>query len=785
MGGAHTSLSPPDNFYLRNLPAQPALLPTGHGFPGIARAAPGPPASSCSREREAGPLPKTPKDYDRFLAGKEKVGKGDPKERPPEEDPKERHKAVLPVPPEGHCKEGLPPRGSGDGRPKHLASCLLGAKGLEGDGGRAVLPSCAGSALPRAGRCSAKEPCRGEREPVAPEVPQPYGECVERRQMLHHAVSYAVPAAPAPLGPAAGSFPCLQLHAGPEVLCPLPEPAGRELKLSGATLVPSVGHLTDKSRSFQVTAEAGGLERADGKERHAEAGAEPPAAYGGPFHHPLKAEGPAERRLEWGGPGARLKGLEYLGGGAAEGPPFAGRGPAPKGALEKGYFEVPPAPDCSRAARPDPLGVRVGPSCCTLEKGPPKEPPPGPAPQKVARIRHQQHPETEAAGAEGKRKPLELSALGYGGPPLPPWGVQGQGPPLAVAEERKGPYLDPFGTSLQQAALMTQGSVLGQEVPSAPDEVSAMKNLLKYSNQALLGGQKGPPFVGLGGVKGSCAHQDAKFPPAKGQPELERPDCARGREHDGLASGEGEVRQPPVGIAVAVARQKDTLGRPEPSYGGGGSGRQGRAAAGIKGKAWGRGPRGVAGGSGGATLMPPSCPRHSGHRTAHAPHRPGGRGGAGPALRGASGAAGARAAPPVSAGWGTAGTKGSPWCHAAAPHPMSPLFPQGQQGPGGVRPDAPVGGVSRGADPPPDDRRGLLAAGGAARGGPRRPCPPSAHALAAPHPQPLHLDGGTFLRSVPPANGVRGGLWQWGHTGVSHPPTPLGSGVLCPPQPQR
>ncbi|KAM6297555.1 LOW QUALITY PROTEIN: BAH and coiled-coil domain-containing protein 1 [Aegotheles albertisi] len=568
-----------DNFYLRNLPAQPALLPAGHGFPGIARAAPGPPAGSCSREqRDSGALPKPPKDYDRFLAGKEKVGKGggDPKERLPEEDPKERHKAVLPVPPDGHCKEGLPTRGGADGRPKHLTSCLLGAKGLDGDAGRAVLPSCAGSALPRAARCHAKEPCRAEREPAAPpEVPQPYGECLERRQMLHHAVSYAVPGAPAPLGPAAGSFPCLQLHAGAEVLCPLPEPPGRELKLSGATLVPSVGHLTDKSRSFQVPAEA-----AEGKERHGEGGAEPPAAYPGPFHHALKAEGPAERRLDWGAPGTRLKGLEYLGGGSAEGPPpFAGRAPAPKGALDKGYFEVPPAPDCSRAPRPDPLGVRVGPSCCTLEKGPPKDTPPGPAPQKVARIRHQQHPEAEAAGAEAKRKSLELSALGYGGPPLPPWGVQGQGPPLSMAEERKGPYLDPFGTALQPAALMPQGPVLGQEVPTAADEVSAMKNLLKYSNQALLGGQKGPPFVGLSSVKGSCAHQDAKFPPGKGQAELERPDCAQGREHEGLAAGEGEVRQPPVGIAVAVARQKDTLGRPE-HYGG--AGRQGRAAAGIK-----------------------------------------------------------------------------------------------------------------------------------------------------------------------------------------------------------
>ncbi|XP_066836109.1 BAH and coiled-coil domain-containing protein 1 isoform X2 [Anser cygnoides] len=572
-----------DNFYLRNLPAQPALLSAGHGFPGIARAAPGPPAGSCSRERDAGPLPKTPKDYDRFLAAKEKASKADGKERPPEDDAKERHRAVLPVPPEGHCKEGLPPRAAGDGRPKHLASCLLGAKGLEGEGGRAALPSCAGSALPRAGRC-AKEPCRGEREPGAPEAPPPYGECLERRQMLHHAVSYAVPTGPAPLGAAAaaGSFPCLQLHAGPDVLCPLPDKAGRELKLSGATFVPSVGHLADKSRSFQVAAESCGLERAEGKERHGEVGAEPPAAYGTSFHHHAKAEGKAERRLEWGGPGARLKGLEYLGGGgAAEGPPFAGLGPPPKGGLEKGYFEVPPAPDCSRAPHADPLGAKVGPSCCTLEKGP-KEPP-GQTPQKVARIRHQQHggPEAEPAGGgpEGKRKALELNSLGYNGPPLPPWGVQGQAPPMAMAEERKGSYLDPFSTSLQQAALMTQGSVLSQDMPTPPDEVSAMKNLLKYSNQALIVGQKAP-FVGLGGIKGSCAHQDAKFPPGKGQPELERPDCARSREHE-LGHGEGEVRQPPVGIAVAVARQKDTLSRPEPSYGSG-SGRQGRAAAGIK-----------------------------------------------------------------------------------------------------------------------------------------------------------------------------------------------------------
>lgn len=119
--GLTRSPLPTDNFYLRNLPAQPALLPAGHGFPGIARAAPGPPAGSCSRERDAGPLPKTPKDYDRFLAAKEKASKADGKERVPEDDGKERHRTVLPVPPEGHCKEGLPPRAGA----KHLLPSLV------------------------------------------------------------------------------------------------------------------------------------------------------------------------------------------------------------------------------------------------------------------------------------------------------------------------------------------------------------------------------------------------------------------------------------------------------------------------------------------------------------------------------------------------------------------------------------------------------------------------------------------------------------------------------------
>ncbi|XP_065419826.1 LOW QUALITY PROTEIN: BAH and coiled-coil domain-containing protein 1 [Chrysemys picta bellii] len=572
-----------DNFYLRNLPAQPTLLSANHNFPTIARAAPGHPIGSCSRDREASHGQKSHKEYDRYLLAKEKAGKGEAKERLGEEDVKERHKLALPMTPEGHCKEGVHQRSSCENRAKHLNSCLLNSKMLNGDAHKAVLPSCTGGALPRhAGmaqsRCP-KDMLRSERELAPHESPQPYSECLERRQMLHHSVSYTVPsslpAIPPPLSTSAATFPCLQLHSSPDGLCPLQDKAGRELKLSGATFVPSVGHLTDKSRSFQVAAEACSLERAEAKERH-EMSSEHTGAYGNSFHH-LKAEGKADRRLEWAqSSNVRLKGLEYLNSAGSE-TPFPSLPQAPKGGLEKGsYFEMAPSQDCSRASHQDALCVKLSQSCCTLDKS--SKECQGQSVQKVARIRHQQHvpPELELAGSgsEARRK-----AMGYNGAPLPPWGVQGQGAPMSMGEERKSSYLDPFSTSLQQAALMTQGSVLSQDTQSPPDEVSAMKNLLKYSNQALTVGQKAP-FVGLGTIKGSCAQQDGKFQAGKGQQELERPDCARSRDHE-LAHGEGEVRQPPVGIAVAVARQKDTLSRPEPSYGTNSS-RQNRVTMGLK-----------------------------------------------------------------------------------------------------------------------------------------------------------------------------------------------------------
>ncbi|XP_073092193.1 BAH and coiled-coil domain-containing protein 1 isoform X3 [Manis javanica] len=581
-----------DNFYLRNLPPQPTLLPTNHSFPSVARAAPSHPIGSCSRDRgEAGPLQKGTKEFDRFLMGKElgrekagKVAEGKERAVAEEDGGKERHKLVLPMLGDSHCKEGgAAPRGTYEGRPKHLASCLLNTKVLGGEVGQAALASCAGGVLVRPGMGVAASG-RCPKEAAGPAEPGPaFSECLERRQMLHHTVSYTVPSGlpagpPPPLSTAAGSFPCLQLHAGPDGLCPLQDKVPRDLKASGSTFVPSVGHLADKSRPFQA-AEACAVV-GESKDRHLDGATAPDhaAPYGVSYAH-LKAEGKGERR-----PGGfetalnpRLKGLEYLSSAGPEGP-FPG---LPKGGLDKSsYFEL-PTQDCARPSHQDPLGGKVTQVCCTLDKAASKEVPMGPpGAQKVARIRHEQHlvaPEGDpgGSGTEAKRKSLELASLGYGGPHLPPWSIQsGQGTTMAIGEERKGSaYLDPFSSGLQQAAL------LSQDLPAPPDEVSAMKNLLKYSNQALVVGQKAP-FMGLGGLKASCAQQDMKFPASKGPgqapSEVERPDCARNREHDAPHS-DGEVRQPPVGIAVALARQKDTASRPEMTYSSN-TGRQGRAA---------------------------------------------------------------------------------------------------------------------------------------------------------------------------------------------------------------
>lgn len=117
-----------------------------------------------------------------------------------------------------------------------------------------------------------------------------------------------------------------------------------------------------------------------------------------------------------------------------------------------------------------------------------------------------------------------------------------------------------------------------------------MKSLLKYSNQQqpLLLSHKSP-FGGLGSLKsgpagGSCALQGNKqtLPSRKGPANDERPDYSgRSRDMGEAGHGESEVRQPPVGIAVAVARQREPPCRSADSHP---NSRQGRVHPSVKGK---------------------------------------------------------------------------------------------------------------------------------------------------------------------------------------------------------
>ncbi|XP_029013800.1 BAH and coiled-coil domain-containing protein 1 isoform X4 [Betta splendens] len=254
--------------------------------------------------------------------------------------------------------------------------------------------------------------------------------------------------------------------------------------------------------------------------------------------------------------------------------------------------------------------------------------------QKVARIRHQQHGRpasdapspaelNQATSQEMKRK-MDMSPYGYSNsgqhhhqqPTVPPWAMR---PPHHMSqpeEEQRKSYMELGSTGGQHSQPQQQQQQPGMslqppQAPPAPSlsqqqqqpqqqlesqgptqgESSAMKSLLKYSNQQqpLLLSQKSP-FGGLGSLKsgpagGSCALQGNKqtLPSRKGPAnDNERPDYSgRGRDMGESGHGESEVRQPPVGIAVAVARQREPPCRSADSHP---NNRQGRVHPSVKGQ---------------------------------------------------------------------------------------------------------------------------------------------------------------------------------------------------------
>lgn len=216
--------------------------------------------------------------------------------------------------------------------------------------------------------------------------------------------------------------------------------------------------------------------------------------------------------------------------------------------------------------------------------------------QKVARIRHQQHSShgasTEEKGRDGSQTPLS-------------WGTRGG----HQEEQRKGSHHVSGGNGevrgLSNRASNGEHNQLHSQPPpplsrssshSNEGEGSAMKNLMNYSSQQPLLLPQRSPFGGLGclkqggersdkgdrgGAKSNTSLQDPpkqSLPPRRGATnEGERGD--RGGKEAGEA-GEGEVRQPPVGIAVAVARPP----HPSPDNTPGHS-RQGRVLPSMKGQA--------------------------------------------------------------------------------------------------------------------------------------------------------------------------------------------------------
>lgn len=231
---------------------------------------------------------------------------------------------------------------------------------------------------------------------------------------------------------------------------------------------------------------------------------------------------------------------------------------------------------------------------------------------------------------------MEMSPYGYSNsgqgqqhhpqqPPVPPWAMRPHHVHPAEEEQQRKAYMESLSGGRQQPqqqpgqgmGLPPHPSPQPQPQPPPPpapsqqhqdpqvasqaqEESSAMKSLLKYSTQQPLLLSQKSPFGGLGSLKSggpggpgggapgvSCTLQGSKqqqaLPTRKGPAnDGERSDCGgRGREvGEAVGHGEGEVRQPPVGIAVAVARQREPSCRPVDAHP---NSRQGRVHPSMKG----------------------------------------------------------------------------------------------------------------------------------------------------------------------------------------------------------
>ncbi len=433
----------------------------------------------------------------------------------------------------------------------------------------------------------------------------------------HSVASYSMPPPPPPPPPphalhmgstvAGGWLHHAHHHPHPEFYCPpspltltpskdpasTPGGSGREAKLIGPTYVPSVGPLGDLAATDCRGAGGGGRK---GDDKSGEGSSESPSQHLSRLsscqkkdksqpHQQQLGYGKADKPPDWSQqtqhfhktssnvssqPELRSCSLERSSSFRdvevvddvyrpslpldAQGThPGAGQG-TPKNGPDT---STPPFRDCSQSG-PHPDG-RVGSGAAAHREG-----------QKIARIRHQQHSSHGASTEERGRD---------GGQTTPSWGARGG----YQEDQRKGSHQASVGNGevrgLSNSAPNSDHNQPHSQPPpplsrssSHPTEGegSAMKNLMNYSSQQpLLLPQRGP-FGGLGclkqggersekgdrgGPKSNTSPQDPpkqSLPPRRGSSnEGERGE--RGGKEAGEA-GEGEVRQLPVGIAVAVAR---------------------------------------------------------------------------------------------------------------------------------------------------------------------------------------------------------------------------------------
>ncbi|XP_042363275.1 BAH and coiled-coil domain-containing protein 1 isoform X2 [Plectropomus leopardus] len=425
----------------------------------------------------------------------------------------------------------------------------------------------------------------------------------------HSVASYSMPPPPPPPPPphalhmgstvAGGWLHHAHHHPHPEFYCP-PAPltltpskdpaftsGGREAKVTGPTYVPSVGPLGDLAAT-DCRGAGGGGRKADEKSGE--------GSYESPSHHLSRLSSCQKKDKS-------QPHQQQLGYGKADKPPDWSHQtqhfhkPSSNGSSQSelrscslnrssSFRDVEVVDDVYRPSLPlEAQGTHPGAGQSTPKNGPDTSTPPfrdcshsGPPPdgrvgsgatsqregQKVARIRHQQH-SSHGAGTEERGRD--------GGHIAPSWGARYQ------EDQRKASHHASVSNGeVRGLSTRAQNSDHSQQPPplsrssshNTEGEGSAMKNLMNYSSQQpLLLPQRGP-FGGLGclkqsgersekgdrgGAKSNTLPQDPpkqSLPPRRGSTnEGERGD--RGGKEAGEA-GEGEVRQPPVGIAVAVAR---------------------------------------------------------------------------------------------------------------------------------------------------------------------------------------------------------------------------------------